>query len=226
MRPIALCLTLLCLATLPANAGWWSHGHDKDRIEGSGQFETRTYDVNDFDAIRIDGVFEIDVTVGEDFAVSVEAEDNLLEYIIVEVRRGELLLDIEDDVDIETDEKFVVTVSMPALVEVDGNGVYDLRATGLDNEQTEIHAQGVGSIRLEGRTVDLRIECEGVGDIDASDLVAENADVRVEGIGDVYVFVEGELRARVSGLGEIVYSGNPASVDDHVDGFGSIERAD
>ena len=115
---------------------------------------------------------------------------------------------------------------MPALVEVDGNGVYDLRATGLDNEQTEIYAQGVGSIRLEGKTVDLQIECEGVGDVDASELVAKNADVRVEGIGDVYVFVEGDLRARVSGLGEIVYSGNPESVDDHVDGFGSIERAD
>ena len=104
MRPIALCLTLLCLVALPAEADRWSHGDGDDRIEGSGRFETRTYDVDGFDAIRIDGVFEIDVAVGEDFAVSVEAEDNLLEYIIVEVRRGELLLDIEDDVDIETDE--------------------------------------------------------------------------------------------------------------------------
>ena len=50
--------------------------------------------------------------------------------------------------------------------------------------------------------------------------------VRVEGIGDVYVFVEQDLRARVSGLGDIVYAGNPESVDDRVDGFGSIEADD
>ena len=230
MRPftlIATGLTVLCLIAGPADAGKWFHrGHHEDRIEGSGQFETKTYDLEGFDSIRIDGVFEIDVRVGDDFAVEVEAEDNLLEYIIVEVRRGELLLDIEDDVDIETDEKFRVQIGMPALVEIDGNGVYDLTATGLDNEMTQIYTEGVGSIRLEGRTRKLRVECEGVGNADLRDLVAQEADVRVEGVGDVHVFVEQDLRARVSGLGEITYSGNPDSVDDHVDGFGSIERAD
>jgi hypothetical protein len=114
---------------------------------------------------------------------------------------------------------------MPALVEIDGNGVYELRATGLDNEMTEIHVEGVGNIELEGRTKDLRVQCEGVGNVDLRDLVAQNADVRVEGVGDAYVNVEQELRARVSGLGEIRYAGHPESVDDRVDGFGSIRAA-
>lgn len=223
----ALCLTMLALVAAPADAGrWHSHGGDQDHVVGSGDFETRSYDLDDFDAIRIDGVFEIEVIAGEDYDVKVEAEDNLFEYIQVDVRRGELRLDIEDDVEIETDEKILVMISMPALVEIDGNGVYTLRATGLDNEKTTIHAQGVGEIELEGHTRDLRVDQEGVGHTDLRDLVAQNADVRVSGIGDVYVFVEQDLRARVSGLGDIHYAGNPESVDNHVDGFGSIERAD
>jgi hypothetical protein len=229
MRPIAmltLCLTVLALVAGPADAGRWHRHGGNHHVEGSGEFETRSFDLDDFDSIRIDGVFEIEVVAGEDFDVKVEAEDNLFEYILLDARRGELRLDIEDDVDIETDEKILVMIRMPALVEIDGRGVYDLRATGLDNETTTIHSEGVGEITLEGRTRDLRVDQDGVGHADLRDLVAENADVRVQGIGDVYVFVEQELRARVSGLGEIRYAGDPASVDDHVEGFGSIEPAD
>jgi hypothetical protein len=230
MRPfvlLAVCLLIFSASVPSANAGpWHQHGNGKDHVEGSGDFETRSYDLKDFDGIRINGVFEIEVTAGEDYSIEVEAEDNLFDYIIVETKRGELILDIDDDVEIETDEKMLVMISMPALVEIDGNGVYELRATGIDNEKTEIYSQGVGSIELAGRTEDLRVEAGGVGEVDLRDLVAQNADVRVEGIGDVYVFVEQDLRARVSGLGDIVYAGNPESVDDHVDGFGSIEADD
>jgi hypothetical protein len=216
----------LTLAAPSADAGhWFGRGHHNDRIEGSGHYETRSFDLEDFDSIRIDGVFVIDVTAGEDYSIELEAEDNLLDLIIVEVRRGELILDIDDDFDIETDEEIRLTISMPALVEIDGNGVYELRGTGLDNEMTEIYVQGVGNIELEGRTLELRVQCEGVGNVDLRDLVAQNADVRVEGVGDAYVNVEQELRARVSGLGEIKYAGHPESVDDRVDGFGSISAA-
>lgn len=229
MRPfalLALCLLFISFAAPAADADRWSHGNSRHHVEGSGDFETRTYDLSDFDAIRIDGVFEIEVTAGEDYEVKVEAEDNLFEYIIVETKRGELVLDLENDVEIETDESILVMISMPALVEIDGNGVYELTATGIDNEKTEIYVQGVGSVELEGRTEDLRVESNGVGEVDLRDLVAQTADVRVEGIGDVYVFVEQDLRARVSGLGDVVYGGNPESVDDRVDGFGSIEADD
>ncbi len=221
----ALMLALVLIAPSADAGNWFSRGHHNDRVEGSGHLETRSFDLKDFDAIRIDGVFEIEVTAGEDYSVELEAEDNLLDLIIVEVRRGELILDIDDDFDIETDESIRLVISMPALVEIEGNGVYELRATGLDNEKTAIYAQGVGNIELSGRTEDLRVQCAGVGNIDLRDLVAQNADVRVEGVGDAYVNVEQELRARVSGLGEIEYAGHPESVDDRVDGFGSIRSA-
>jgi hypothetical protein len=221
----ALILALTLVAP-PADAGnWFTRGHHDNRIEGSGHYETRSFDLHDFDTIRIDGVFVIEVTAGEDYSVELEAEDNLLDLIIVEVRRGELVLDIDDDYDIETDEQILLTISMPALVEINGNGVYELKATGLDNEKTEIRAQGVGNIELEGRTRDLEVRCEGVGNVDLRNLVAQNADVRVEGVGDAYVNVEQDLRARVSGLGEIKYAGHPESVDDEVNGFGSIHAA-
>jgi hypothetical protein len=222
----ALGLVALAAAASPADADRWHRHGSGHHVEGSGEFETRSYDLKDFDAIRIDGVFEVEVEIGDAFAVEIEAEDNLFDYIVADVRRGELRLDMEDDVEIETDEKILVMITMPALVEIEGNGVYEFRAAGLDNQELTIHASGVGQIELEGRTGKLRVECDGVGNTDLRDLVAQDADVRVDGIGDVYVFVERDLRARVSGLGSIHYAGDPASVDDRADGFGSIERAD
>lgn len=216
---------ILVLGPADADAGRWFRSGHGERIEGSGDFQTRTFELDGFDGIRIDGVFVVEVTVGEDFSVELEAEDNLIEYLIVEVRRGQLVLDMEDGVELETDEEFRVTVSMPKLVKVQGEGVYQLRARGLDNERTEIYAEGVGEIELEGRTHDLRVECEGVGDVDLRGLVAQNARVHLEGIGDVRVFVEQELTARVDGMGQLSYSGDPESVDDEVNGFGSIRRS-
>jgi hypothetical protein len=215
----------VCLITPMTNAqaGRWVTGdRHGDRIEGSGRIVSRSLDLRDFDSIRLDGVFTVEIEVGPDYSVELEAEDNLIDLVMVEVRRGQLRLDIEDHYEIETDEEFRLTITMPRLVEIEGDGVYELWATGLDNDLTTIRVDGVGEIELEGRTEKLEVECSGVGEIDLRNLVAQIADVSVDGVGEVYVHVEDDLRAQVDGMGQIRYRGDPRSVDDEVDGFGSI----
>jgi hypothetical protein len=224
----AMAATALCLlvAVPNARAGHWvTGGRHGERIEGSGRIVSRTLELRDFDSIRLDGVFIVEVEVGPDYSVVLEAEDNLIDLLIVEVHRGQLRVDFEDHHEIDTDEEFRLTVTLPRLVEIEGDGVYELSAIGLDNDRTTIHVDGVGDIELEGRTEKLEVACSGVGEIDLRDLVAQVADVSVDGVGEVYVHVEDELRARVDGMGKIRYRGDPRSVDDEVDGFGSIRAS-
>ena len=53
-------------------------------------------------------------------------------------------------------------------------------------------------------------------------LVAQEASVEVSGAGSVHVTATDSLTASVSGIGDVVYSGHPESVDKDVSGLGEV----
>ncbi len=210
-----------------AVAGGWRASHDRHaRIQGSGDLETRVLDLEGFDTIRVDGIAEIDVSIGDDFRVELEAEDNVIDHVDARVSRGRLIIDTDDIHDIDTDEGIRFTITMPALVEIRVDGVCTLTAEGLDNDETRVEVDGVGDIRLSGRTRSLDVDAGGVGEIDLEDLVAQYADVNVGGVGDVVVYVEKELDVDVHGIGSVTYHGDPERVRDDVGFFGDLVAAD
>lgn len=221
LSAILMVLLALLLMFAPAEAGWKGWGHRG--IEGSGDLETRSFDLKDFDSIRIDGVAEVEVTIADEFKVELTTDDNLLEFVIVEVRRGTLILDMEDDIgDIDTDEGFRYRISMPSFVALDIDGVGNVEAEGLVNERFELKVDGVGNVELEGTVDELEVEMDGVGDADLRDFEAKEAWISVDGVASVVCTVTESLDASVDGMGNIKYYGDPPKVRDSVDGFGRI----
>jgi hypothetical protein len=62
----------------------------------------------------------------------------------------------------------------------------------------------------------------GSGDVQLQDLVAHDATVLVAGSGRLLVQATGALDAEVSGVGAIVYTGNPTGITQRITGTGSI----
>jgi hypothetical protein len=62
----------------------------------------------------------------------------------------------------------------------------------------------------------------GSGDVQLQDLVAHDATVLVAGSGRLLVQATGALDAKVSGVGAIVYTGNPTGITQRITGTGSI----
>ena len=83
---------------------------------------------------------------------------------------------------------------------------------------------GSGDLTLRGTTNTLKASVAGSGDFHGFDLKSVNTDVSVNGSGDATVYCSGELKARVSGSGDIEYRGNPKTKDTKVSGSGSIEN--
>lgn len=218
---ILLAILALLLMFAPADAGWkpWKHGG----IEGSGDLETRSYDLKDFDSIRIDGVAEIEVTIADEFKVELTTDDNLLDYVVVEVRHGTLVIDQDDDIgDLDTDDGFRFRISMPAFVALRIDGVGDVEADGLVNDSFELRVDGVGNVELAGSVDRLDIEMDGVGEADLRDFEAKEASIDVDGVATVVCKVTESLDASVNGMGNIKYYGDPPRVSNSVDGFGRI----
>src|SRR5207253_8908639 len=63
-----------------------------DMINGSGHIQIEKRNVGQFDGVQASGSMDIEVTEGENVSLEVEADDNILRYIITEVNDG--LLDV------------------------------------------------------------------------------------------------------------------------------------
>ena len=66
-----------------------------DGFRGSGDMVTNDYDLTDFAAVEVGWGCDLDIRAGDDYRVVVEIDDNLEEYLEVEVRDGTLTIGLD-----------------------------------------------------------------------------------------------------------------------------------
>lgn len=188
--------------------------------KGSGNVARETRDVSDFEGIDVSGVIQVEATAGKDFAVEVEADDNLLEYIRTEVRRGKLFLSTEKR--IKTSSPIIVRVSAPNISNIEASGASKVSVVNLSNSDLNLDVSGASKISLTGETRTFTVDTSGACHIDAGNLRTENATVDASGASSVDVNVTGELNAEASGASKISYSGSPQNVKKNSSGASKI----
>ena len=189
-------------------------------VKGSGAMKSEVRETAEFNGVDVGGVFVVDITAGKDFAVEVEADDNLLQYVRTEVR-GDVLT-IATTERIKSRNGIRVRISAPDILSVNSSGAAEVSLTGVNNPFLKIDTSGASKIKLDGNTADLKIDVSGASIIDASSLKAQNATVGASGASRVDVFVTGRLASEASGASKISYHGNPTSVSKNSSGASRI----
>jgi hypothetical protein len=105
---------------------------------------------------------------------------------------------------------------------VSGSGRVNMNITIAERAQFGI--SGSGKIQATGTAQEVRATISGSGEVLAANLVVERCDVRISGSGDVEINVNKELDANISGSGTVTYKGNPAHVNSHSSGSGSVRK--
>jgi len=228
------------LFTTIANAQWYS----KNRIKGNGKTTTEKRTTASYDEIKIAGFFDVELISGKEGNISIQGEENLLKYIKTETENGVLKVYTEKNASISTSKKLLITIPFETINAVSLSGSGDLMTkttikstkfktklagsgdVSLDIEATDVEANlsGSGDLKIKGSTENLVAKLAGSGDINTSALQSKNVDVTVAGSGDVSVNCTNSLKARVSGSGDIYYSGNPKTKDTKVNGSGDITQ--
>lgn len=234
---ITLTLTLLLFGFSDAMAQWGNK-----RVVGNGNVISKTITTGDYDAIKGVGSMDIHLEKGSEGTIIVKTDENLQEYIIVEVKNGELKIRIKSHVSLKTKKGIHIYVPFNDISEISlvGSGdidtkdvitgeVLDVRVTGsgdveltVESSNIEATITGSGDIVLTGNTINLEVKITGSGDFDGDDLMAENTEASISGSGDAIVNASKSLKARVHGSGDIQYGGNPEKRDTKVSGSGSI----
>lgn len=241
MNKSILLLATLMLSTL-THAQWWGN----EKVKGNGKMTTETRNTADYDGIKCAGGMDYILVAGNEGAIKLEGEENLLEYIITEVKNGNLIVKTKKGINLRpsSNKELKVTIPFKDVNEVSLAGSGDLWNTDtikandlevalagsgdivLDIETSSVEGSiaGSGDLTLKGNTNDLVAKVAGSGDFHGFTLQANNTTVSIAGSGDAEVVSNKSLKARVAGSGDIEYRGNPDKEDTKVSGSGSISN--
>jgi len=186
-------------------------------------FADQTLQLPSFNAVRCDGVFEVDITAGNAQTVVVKGSDDEIAKSKFEVIDNELVITSpkgSHDAIFSKESKIIIT--LPTLRLFRGKGVGDIVIKNIDGDRIDLSYDGVGSLEASGKTKWLRLKGNGVGGINTKKLLADNADVDFGGVGSVEIYVSNHLNAVVHGIGSMTYFGNPKSINKVANGIGSI----
>jgi hypothetical protein len=216
------------------------------KIEGSGNIETETREVSGFDRIAVSHMGEIYLTQGETEGLTVRADDNLLEYIVTEVRGGTLKLGVTKKAAmamLRPTEPIVFEISLRELSGLAVSGSASIRMPRLTTDHLEISISGSsdididelaatevytaisgsGEVILAGEAETQTIDVSGSGSYVATDLVTRDGGVSVSGSGVVALHATDQLSIAISGSGTVEYMGNP-EISHSISGSGSLAR--
>ena len=239
---IKLSVIVILFSTSLANSQSWNG----EKIKGNGNQKTEKRTTIEYDEIKLQGYFDVDLVAGKEGEIIVEAEENLLPFIMVEVEGNVLKIFQEKGKNLQSSrgKKILVTVPFEKIsaLNLSGSGnintknqiqtdkfVATLSGSGdlnIDVDATDVEARlsGSGDLRLKGKSDKLTARISGSGDISANELITKDAEAAISGSGDIKVNCSGNLNARVSGSGDIFYSGEPKSRDTKVSGSGNIKK--
>ncbi len=187
---------------------------------------SRDYDLEGFNQIRLDNVgLELKVTVGEEFSVEAEGEQELVEALKMRVRGDKLVIYRDEDDKFwngNHTEGVMVTISMPSFTGFDLRGAVDAEIKGVDSDRVEFDLKGAGNIEVSGKCRWLIVDLKGAGNVEADDLECEEVDVDLKGAGNIEVYASSKINAEINGMGNIDVYGNPKEVTKEDGWFSNI----
>jgi hypothetical protein len=225
-----------------------SYAQWSEKIKGNGKVVSIERATGDYESIAVSGWFDVELVEGVEGSISMSGEENLLKYIITEVKDGKLVIKPEKGVNLQPSSWKSGTISITIPVEeinaVSMSGSGDLvgktilkgsdfktsmsgsgdLSLHLEVKDLEVNVSGSGDMDLKGSTENLEVQISGSGDINAFGLIANNVSANVSGSANIEVTANASLKARVSGSGDISYRGNPGKIDSKTSGSGDISK--
>jgi hypothetical protein len=235
LRLILIAITVLGVSCTVGGQSWKTvHGnHNVTKTERS---------VGSFTGIKVSSGVDVYLKQGNEQSVIVEADENLHEYIIKEVKGG--VLHVYTEVSIRDSERERVYVTMKDINSVETTSAGDvIGESPVKTDRLELSASSAGDIKLEiyakevdvdisssgdmtltGEADNLKADLSSAGDLKASALKSREADINVSSAGDAEVNVTEKITARASSAGDINYTGDPKYIDVHTSSAGGIHK--
>jgi len=212
-------------------------------ITGSGRTVTQQYELTDFSKVEAGNTFEVEITQGESYRVSVVVDDNVAEHLSVSRSGDTLRLFIQDNTSLRN-VTLKAQVTMPSLAGLDLSGASRAAVSGFDSGtplsirlsgassargnlktgDADFRASGASRLDLEGTASALKAHVSGASHIDLEKFRSGTTAVDASGASHATVNPGGHLTVDASGASSVRYVGEPASVRANTSGASSVKQ--
>jgi Putative auto-transporter adhesin, head GIN domain len=193
----------------------------------------RRYSVTDFDRVTIEGPYVVRLTTGRASTARATGSQAALDRVAIDVqgqtlriRRGRSPWSAEPGaqeapltIELTTRTLRAVRLAGPGNVEVDGIeglrvdlavvGSGRLRAVNIAADTLALGLLGSGRLELAGTAETLSAELHGTGEVEGSELRAENATIVADTMGNVTLTASETANVNALGLGRVTILGRP-----------------
>ena len=217
---------------------------DGRTIKGNGDLVSQDYLIDNFQILDLSGSFHVILSRGDQPSLHIETDENLHDYLRIEVKQGKLSLSTDQSV-ILRPSRMEVHITYTELSEINISGVCKLSAfetlyadklrielsgaadIDLDVQARQLYTRisGAGNIQLTGQADDHQIQLPGASHLRAGELITETTRISLSGAGSANVHATELLDAEISGVGKINYQGEPANKRIRTSGLGSVSPA-
>jgi hypothetical protein len=188
--------------------------------KGSGNVIHESREISGFNAVDVSSVFQVEITAQKDFAVEIEADDNLMALIRTDVDGD--VLKVSSEQKLSPSSPIRVHIYAPDIENLEVSGAANVVLNDIDNQAFSVDSSGASKIKIAGETAQLTVDVSGATNVDAEDLNTADAEIDASGASHVNVNVTGSLRADASGASRVVYTGKPESVEKKLSGASNI----
>jgi hypothetical protein len=196
---------------------------------GSRNLISEARQVSGFERVELSGAGSLDIIQDGSESLTVETDDNLMQYITSEVRDGTLHLGMDFGLHSFLPSHLHFTLHVKVLTGITTSGSWDVVSESIQTGNLSIVISGSGKVIVNALTADkLDTRVSGSGELDltgeakqhnidisgsgkylAGDLRTQGTTIGISGSGNVTVWASETLAVNVSGSGNVKYYGSP-----------------
>jgi len=214
-------------------------------FDKSESIEKETRNVAAFTNIKVGGAFEVFIKQTGTPGVVVEADSDVLPYIVTEVTGSTLKIGMKSPHpntwnDVHTLNVYITVADLNALslsgavevttqsaikgenIEMEISGAVEVDLN-LQYQKLSMDISGASEIKLAGQVEEVNIGASGASELDAFELLVKDLSLTASGATEAYVNASGTLKISASGACDVRYKGN-ASVNAHTSGACSVKE--
>lgn len=235
--PITKILTLLFVATLLSSCSIDMF----NRVNGNRNVVTENRSTKeDFTKIKVSTGLDLYISQGSKNQITVEADENLQDIIMTEVKDGVLRIYSEKNIWRAKARKVYVTIeTLEALTATSGSDAYAKETLKVNDLKVSATSGADIHISVDANTIETSatsgsdIEVSGVANnhiskatsgasIDAYELRSKNATVKATSGADINIYASESIDAKATSGGDIDFKGDPKKVDKKSSSGGSV----
>jgi hypothetical protein len=195
---------------------------------------------SNFEIINVQQGINLYITQGKPTAISVEADDNILDLLITEVKNNELNIYFEKNVYQSKARNVYLTTNTISKIKtssgasVKSENTLQVKSLDLDSssgssikiyvnaEEVTSQSSSGADIDIYGKTQTFSANASSGSSIDADKLETVDAYAKASSGANIDVNVSGKFTANASSGGDIDFEGNPTNVDKNTSSGGSV----